>query len=105
MTQQTAKLGRVIADLRQRRKLARPEVARRIGVTSTFLGMVEAGKRSVSTVTLAKLAEVLGVPGEFISCLAAEIPGPGDEQYRFAEVLKATQAAMLAAIDADEELK
>jgi transcriptional regulator with XRE-family HTH domain len=100
-----AKLGQVVADLRERRSLSRPEVARSIGVTSTFLGMVESGKRTLSTVTLEKLAEVFGVPAEFITCLAAKIPGPGDEKHRFAKVMQATQKAMLAAIDAEESLK
>jgi transcriptional regulator with XRE-family HTH domain len=96
----STKLGEVIADLRQSRRLPRPEVARRVGVTSNYLGMVEAGKRTLSLTTLQKLAEVLSVPEAFITCLAAPIPRPGDDRHQFGKLLKATQKAMLAAIDA-----
>jgi hypothetical protein len=74
---------------------------RGIGVTSAFLGMVESGKRTLSGVTREKLAEVFDVPAEFITCLAATIPGPGDPCRRFAKIIEETQAAMLAAIEAD----
>jgi len=105
MALNSTKIGQVIADLRARRKLSRPDVARSVGVTSNYLGMVEAGKRTLSVTTLQKLAEVFDVPEEFIACLGSNIPGPGDPQRRFAKLLIETQKAMLAAIDADEEIK
>src|SRR5262245_14933350 len=96
------KVGAVIADLRRRRKLARPDVARRVGVTSTYLGMVEAGKRTLSLTTLQKLADVFEVPEAFITCLGTTIPGPNKPRHAFAKLLKATQQSMLAALDEDE---
>jgi transcriptional regulator with XRE-family HTH domain len=103
MALNSTKVGQVIADLRARRKLSRPDVARRVGVTSNYLGMVEAGKRTLSVMTLKKLAEVFDVPDEFIICLGSNIPTRSDPRRRFADLLRATQSAMLAAIDADEE--
>jgi transcriptional regulator with XRE-family HTH domain len=99
------KVGEVIADLRAKRKLARPDVARRVGVTSNYLGMVERGQRTLSFTTLAKLAEVFEVPEAFITCLGTRLPKVGDPRHPFAKVLKATQEAMLAAIDDDEAAK
>jgi transcriptional regulator with XRE-family HTH domain len=96
------KVGAVIADLRRRRKLARPEVARQVGVTSNYLGMVEAGKRTLSLTTLQKLAEVYEVPEAIITCLGTKLPRPHDPRHPFAKLLIATQEAMLAAIDEDE---
>lgn len=101
----TKKVGEVITELRNRRKLARPEVARRVGVTSNYLGMVEAGKRTLSMTALEKLAEVFEVPVAFITCLGTPDPKPKDPQYRFRNLLKATQNAMLAAIEEDEAAK
>ena len=105
MALNTEKIGKVIANLRARRKLSRPDVARGVGVTSNYLGMVEAGKRTLSVTTLKKIAEVFDIPEEFIMCLGSKIPSNDLAQRRFEKILAATQEAMWAAIDADEETK
>jgi transcriptional regulator with XRE-family HTH domain len=99
------KVGEVIADLRAKRKLARPDVARRVGVTSNYLGMVERGLRTPSFTTLRELAKVFAVPEAFITCLGTKTPRPGEPGHPFAKLLKQTQKAMLAAIDEDEAAK
>jgi transcriptional regulator with XRE-family HTH domain len=105
MTINSTKMGEAIATLRAKRKLSRPSVAREVGVTSNYLGMVEAGKRTLSAVTLEKLAVVFDVPPEFITCLGSNIPVQSDSRHRFAKLLLETQKAMIAAIDADEKSK
>lgn len=55
------KLGMYLKHRREALKMARPDVARAIGVTSTYLGMVESGKRLPSLPMLEKLADVLQV--------------------------------------------
>lgn len=51
-----AKLMRTASGLKQR------EVARRLGVTSNYLSLIENGRREPSISFLKKLARVLGVP-------------------------------------------
>lgn len=44
-------LGQVLKNAREKRQLHRPSVARELGVTSNYLGMIERGER-VPTVDL-----------------------------------------------------
>lgn len=105
MTLNSTKLGEVIARIRAKRKLSRPAVARAIGVTSNYLGMVEAGKRNLSALTMQKIAEVFDIPQEFITCLGSNPFPASDPRSRFNGVLLSTQNAMLSAIDAEENVK
>ncbi len=68
------RVGEVILGLRLRRAFARPALARLVGVSSNYLGMVEAGKRTLSLSTLDRIAAVLGVSSALILCAALPLP-------------------------------
>ncbi len=58
--------------LRTTLKIRRPDIAKAVGVTSNYIGMVEAGKRTVSMDLLDRLAKAYGVKMWFIMKLAEE---------------------------------
>jgi transcriptional regulator with XRE-family HTH domain len=54
-------LGRVIAGLRERKKISQGELAERVGITQPTLSRIERGQGQPDAFTLTKIADVLGV--------------------------------------------
>lgn len=52
--------------IRKWRKLSQGEIAAQAGITQGYLSDLESGRRAGTTETLQKLAEILGVSGEWL---------------------------------------
>lgn len=59
ITQNDIRLGKRIAGLRRKVELTQEELAQKVHVSTTHIGLVETGKRRVSLKTLQKIASVL----------------------------------------------
>ena len=70
-------LGERISALRRARGLSQAELARRLGVSASAMGMYEQGRREPSAQTLVTIAQALGVTTDY---LLTGIPGPGQEE-------------------------
>ncbi len=66
-----SKLGRKLRELRQKRGISQEVLAALAGLNRNYVNQVELGRRNVSIVNLAKLADALGVD------LAALVRGIG----------------------------
>ena len=68
-------LGRRIREERLRLGMTQEEVASRVDVSTTYIGFIERGERSVTLEKLVLLAQCFGVT---IDSLLRERPEPGD---------------------------
>lgn len=73
-----SKLGSAVRQLRQWRGLTQLELARKLGVTSNYVSLLENGKRGLSIPRLNRLAKVLDVPAIIITFLGTEVNVPDD---------------------------
>ena len=64
--------GHAIKVARTRRGMSQKQLAGRIKADSSFLSMLESGKRKPSTETLEAICDVLGVPLYLLMLLASE---------------------------------
>ena len=69
-------IGPRIAALRRERGLSQTELARRIQVSPSALGMYEQGRREPSADTMVALADSLGVTTDFL--LTGRVSGPAE---------------------------
>ena len=69
-------IGPRIAALRRERGLSQSELAQRIQVSPSALGMYEQGRREPSAETMVALAECLGVTTDFL--LTGRVAGPAE---------------------------
>ena len=67
-------LGRSIKMCRTSRGLSQEELARKIGLSVSYVSLIEAGKRDPAMSTVEEIADALGVPLSLLTFLAAE-PG------------------------------
>jgi transcriptional regulator with XRE-family HTH domain len=75
--------GRALKICRAAVELSQQDVAKRAGITKSYLSLVEGGKRSPSLATLEKICKAMRVPPHLVMLLAAgpqEIPGPEREK-------------------------
>lgn len=75
--------GRALKICRAAVELSQQDVAKRAGITKSYLSLVEGGKRSPSLATLEKICNAMRVPPHLVMLLAAgpqEIPGPEREK-------------------------
>ena len=70
-------LGERIALLRRSRGLSQAELARRLKISPSAMGMYEQGRREPSVQILVQLAAALGVTTDY---LLTGIPAPGEQQ-------------------------
>lgn len=56
-----AKLGAKVRRLRQRRKLSQVELSRRLGISASYMNLIEHDQRALTAPLLLALAEILGV--------------------------------------------
>lgn len=61
ITKKEIQLGKRIKKLRRKAGLTQEQLAEKVNVSTTHIGLVETGKRRVSLKTLQKIASVLGV--------------------------------------------
>lgn len=61
ITKKEMQLGKRIKKLRKKASLTQEELAEKVNVSTTHVGLVETGKRRVSLKTLQKIASVLGI--------------------------------------------
>ena len=66
-------LGCIIKNLRLSLGITQKELAEQTGLTINYISLFENRKRRVSFDALNKIADVLGIPAEIITILAAEI--------------------------------
>lgn len=59
-------LGKRIADLRRKRGLNQSELARKLGLSTSAIGMYEQGRREPSIPIIVALAEELGVTIDYL---------------------------------------
>lgn len=79
--------GRALKICRAALKLSQQHVAKRARITTSYLSLIESGKRSPSLPTLEKVCRAMGVPAHLVMLLAAG-PGdiPGSDRKRLADV-------------------
>lgn len=61
ITKKEIQLGKRIKKLRRKTGLTQEQLAEKVNVSTTHIGLVETGKRRVSLKTLQKIASVLGI--------------------------------------------
>jgi transcriptional regulator with XRE-family HTH domain len=93
-------LGRAIRMVRTRRGLSQSDLARRAGVSTSLVSLVECGKRDTPFETLLALAEALGVPLSILVFIA----GDGRKVHAIDDEL-ASQLSALAMRIVDELAK
>ena len=67
-------LGRSIKLCRTNRGLSQEDLARKVGLSASYISLIEKGDRDPAVSTAEKIATVLGVPMSLLTFLAAE-PG------------------------------
>lgn len=75
-------LGPRIAALRKEAGLSQQELAKRLGVSASAIGMYEQGRREPSTQTLVNMARTFGVSTDFLLTGQAENAAEGDALCR-----------------------
>ena len=70
-------LGARIAALRRNAGLSQAELAQRLQISASAMGMYEQGRREPSAQTLVTMAQALGVTTDY---LLTGVPGPGQEE-------------------------
>ena len=70
-------MGARIAALRRDAGLSQAELAQRLQVSASAMGMYEQGRREPSAQTLVTMAQALGVTTDY---LLTGVPGPGQEE-------------------------
>lgn len=81
--------GRALKICRAALGLTQQDVAKKARITTSYLSLIEGGKRSPSLATLERISKAMGVPTHLVMLLAAgpqEIPGP--ERKKLGEVSK-----------------
>lgn len=81
--------GRALKICRAALGLSQQEVARKAGITTSYLSLIEGGKREPRLATLGNISKAMGVPTHLVMLLAAgpkEIPSP--ERKKLGEVSK-----------------
>ncbi len=71
--------GRALKVCRAALELTQQDVAKKAQITTSYLSLIEGGKRSPSLATLERISKAMGVPTHLVMLLAAgpqEIPGP-----------------------------
>ena len=69
-------LGKRIADLRRKRGLNQSELAKKLGLSTSAIGMYEQGRREPSITILVALAEELGITIDYLLTGQAVSPQP-----------------------------
>lgn len=62
-TDDDARLGRLVQELRKRAGKTQADLARQLGITQQQLGKYERGESGLRIVTAAKISDAVGVPG------------------------------------------
>ena len=70
-------MGARIAALRRNAGLSQAELAQRLQISASAMGMYEQGRREPSAQTLVTMAQALGVTTDY---LLTGVPGPGQEE-------------------------
>ncbi len=71
--------GRALKICRAALELTQQDVAKKAHITTSYLSLIEGGKRSPSLATLERISKAMGVPTHLVMLLAAgpqEIPDP-----------------------------
>ncbi len=64
MIEEAKKLGGNIKRIRVKKNITQVQIAKQLGVDRSFVSNIENGKNNPTLTTIAKLAQVLGVPVE-----------------------------------------
>ena len=102
MTIEAKALGQSIKEVRKKRELTQRVVAEQMGVTVTYLSLLENGERGASIRTLNNLAEVLQIQTTFLLCFATKACAAGKDKS-FAPLIRTTKGAIRALISAESE--
>ncbi len=97
--------GQALTRLRERFKIPRADLARRMGISTNYLGMVEAGKRCLSQEKREKLGQILAIPSWVLETFATPPVSAArdDTQERFLNTIAQTIEAYL--LGHEERLK
>ncbi len=75
-----ARLGRVVRELREQCQLSQAELAAAVGVRGRRVAALELGRLDPDYVLLVRLAKVLGVRAGVLLLRAEELAGEGDDR-------------------------
>ena len=89
-------MGARIAALRREAGLSQAELAQRLRISASAMGMYEQGRREPSIQTLVKLAQTLGVTTDY---LLTGVPGPEQAEAMHRMLLSRITAADLRLAD------
>ena len=90
-------IGHAIKVCRSAKQLSLDELAERVGLSQSYLSMIESGKREPTLSSIEKISESLGVPTTILLFLAAE---KGELKGLDAETTRRLSAAVLDVVRA-----
>lgn len=82
------RLGKNIRVLRKKKLLKPDDFARALGITYSFLGLVERGERGISIENLCKISKFLGVTLDDLICRDFSVPGDPDVNKASGDITK-----------------
>jgi transcriptional regulator with XRE-family HTH domain len=101
LTDVRARFGAALREWRTRQHLTQEQLAERSGLSYKFIGEVERGVGNPTLVTMAQLAEALGVP--LMSLVGAVDSGQSSQDYRVSkrdlQVVREAVASIGALVD------
>lgn len=89
-------VGSIVRQLRTDRNLSQKQLSSMVGITPSFLSLVESDKRAPSTEVLSRLAAAFGVSEAAIVWSAVDLPPSLSEEDR--EICEAAQQIALRLI-------
>ncbi len=92
-------LGRRIREERQKLHLTQEQLAEKINVSTTYIGFIERGERSITLGKLALLANVLGVSVDYLLSDSIAPPASSNEKLWIQLLSSATEEEQKLIID------
>ena len=89
----------ILVSLRHQERLTQEDLAKRLGVSRSAIGMYERGKREPDLKTLEKIADIFGVDMNFI------LNHPGSGSGSSADTISAEYYTKFSALDQADQLK
>lgn len=84
-----------IRELREKKKMSQAELANASGLSTTYISLLEGGKKSPTLKSLEKICEALGVPFALLSFLSLESHDVKEEKRAAFDLLKPAIDAMV----------
>lgn len=96
--------GQSLKRLREARGLTQKALAERVDVTTTYVSMLECGRKEASPQVLRAISDALKVPEECLTILGIQPPRRSKSMPEgMPETVKALQASIFALVETDQE--